>query len=162
MPIAEASSLKRLSIDRDGGHSALSGHFDRPYTDTMSSGYFGGLAVIALASPCVAGCDGRQPSAASRKADVYASREPGSDAAPTNDASFQLLAADGPTRFQAVRDVITQAGKNCSAVTRAVLEGGMDGTDEWRVNCADSGNWQLWFRPDGGRDVDHCSNAKCS
>ena len=43
-----------------------------------------------------------------------------------------------------------------------ILMGGLDGTDEWRVDCSDSGSWQLWFNNDGGTEVDRCSDAKCS
>lgn len=121
------------------------------------------LAVAATAALCLGGCGNKdQNAAAPSKADSYTSREPGSDVAPTNDASFQLLGADGPTRFASLQALILQNGKACSAVRRAVLEGGLEGTDEWRVDCADSGRWQVWFRPDSAPDVNHCANTNCT
>ena len=113
-------------------------------------------------SLCVIACGNRQQNAASTKDAVdYASREPGSDVPPTTDESFQLLDADGPTRLATVQQIVAGTGKKCAAVTRAVLEGGLDGTDEWRVRCTDTGTWQLWFRADGSTDVASCPHDKC-
>jgi hypothetical protein len=81
---------------------------------------------------------------------------------PTTDASFEMLAADGPTRFASFHELIVAAGKRCTSVTMAVLRGGLDGTDEWRVDCQDSGKWQVWLRTDAQPDVDHCKNANCT
>lgn len=121
------------------------------------------LAIAASASLCLCACRGNDHQApAPGKADPYASREPGSDVAPTNDASFQLLGADGPTRFASLQALIVQDGKACGGVQKAVLEGGLEGTDEWRVDCADGGRWQVWFRPDSAPDVEHCANRTCT
>lgn len=121
------------------------------------------LAAAAMAALCLGACGSRdQKTAAPSTADPYASREPGSDVAPTNDASFQLLGADGPTRFASLQALLVQEGKACSAVRKAVLEGGLEGTDEWRVDCVDSGRWQVWFKPDSAPDVDHCANSNCT
>lgn len=121
------------------------------------------LAVAVLSVLWLGGCGSRdQKTAVAWKADPYASREPGSDVAPTNDASFQLLDSDGPTRFASLQALIVHEGKVCGAVQRAVLEGGLEGTDEWRVDCSDSGRWQVWFRPDSEPDVDHCANRNCA
>ena len=38
---------------------------------------------------------------------------------------------------------------------------GLDGTDEWQVQCSDSGVWAVWFKPGGGVDIDHCPDANC-
>jgi hypothetical protein len=92
----------------------------------------------------------------------YASHDPGSDPIPTNDDSYQLMALDPLTRLTTTRALVVQAGQRCSAVTKAVLEGGLDGTDEWRVTCADTGEWQLWLRPNSERDLVHCHNEQCT
>jgi hypothetical protein len=128
----------------------------------MRSGYLSRLSGAALAVLAVASCGPGQHNAPTNQSLSYDSREPGSDASPTNDESFQLLSADGPARFATLQTLIVQAGKHCASVTKGVLEGGLDGTDEWRVNCADTGAWQLWFNADGGTAVDHCANAKCA
>lgn len=110
----------------------------------------------------LAACGTQRHQASASENTSYDSRDPGSVASPTNDESFQLMEADGPSRFAALQALIAGAGKRCSAVTKGVLEGGMDGTDEWRVNCADGGVWQLWLKDDGGIDVDPCKNSKCT
>lgn len=107
------------------------------------------------------GCDGRH-TAASQPSSSFEFRAPGSDVSPTSDSSFQLLAADGQARFASFQGLIVQSGKRCSAVTRAVLNGGLDGTDEWRVECLDSGTWEIWFRPVGPPEIEHCrARSKC-
>ena len=129
----------------------------------MARGLSFALAVVATAALCLGACGSKDHKAeATSNADPYASREPGSDVAPTNDASFQLLGADGPTRFASLQALIVQDGKTCSAVRKALLEGGLEGTDEWRVDCTDSGRWQVWFRPDSAPEVDHCANTNCT
>ena len=119
-------------------------------------------AALGTAVACISACGKTQRDDGARQFPTYEARAPGSDAAPTNDASFQFLNEDGPTRFRNFQVLFGQAGKQCSAVTSATFEGGVDGTDEWRVNCADSGSWQLWFKPEGGPpEFDHCATAKC-
>lgn len=115
-----------------------------------------------MAALCLGGCGAGTHKSPPRQPDAYASREPGSEISPTNDASFQLLEADGPTRFASFQALLVHEGKACSAVTKAVLEGGLDGTDEWRVDCTGSGRWQVWFRTDGDPDIDHCANPACT
>lgn len=120
------------------------------------------IALLSVALLALAACGTERHQASATQNMSYDSREPGSDASPTNDESFQLMEADGPSRFAALQALVTDAGKRCSAVTKGMFEGGMDGTDEWRVNCADGGAWQLWLKDDGGIDVDACANAKCA
>ena len=69
---------------------------------------------------------------------------------------------DAPTRFAELQDEIVKAGNRCTSVTRAALAGGLEGTDEWHVDCADSGSWQVWFSDATGTEVKHCADAKCS
>jgi hypothetical protein len=115
---------------------------------------------VAIALLCIGSCGRHDP--APKQTISYASVEPGSDATPTSDASFQLMQADPMTRLASLGDLVVHAGNRCSTVTKGLLEGGLDGTDEWRVECADSGTWQIWFRPDSAPEVDHCANAKCA
>lgn len=72
-----------------------------------------------------------------------------------------LIAGDGPTRLANLRALIMQAGKQCQYVTSGILIGGLDGTDEWRVKCTDSGTWTIWLKPDGAPEVDRCSDSEC-
>lgn len=130
----------------------------------MGARYHCGIVALATAFLCLAGCGSgstRNDSARERP-DIYASREPGSDVSPTSDVSFQLLGADGPSRFASLQQLIVQEGKRCASVTKAVIVGGMDGTDEWRVDCSDSGRWQVWLSEDTGASVSQCTNAKCT
>jgi hypothetical protein len=120
-----------------------------------------GVALLAIAGASVAGCGNRRQPPAQQGA-AQPSIEPGSNATPTTDSSFQLLDADVPTRFATLQQVIVKNGKSCASVTKGVLAGGLDGTDEWRVDCSDSGRWQIWFSEDSDPQVDHCANAKCA
>jgi len=110
------------------------------------------LVMTALVALSTVGC-GRQKSDDSEQRQVsYYPREPGSVASPTHETSFQLMAADGPTRLASIQAMIVQAGKPCDRVTRAVFKGGLDGTDQWRIRCADSGDWSMWLSP-GRQDI---------
>ena len=118
------------------------------------------MGAAAFALTCVAGCHkGEQ---ASNQLATQAAIEPGSIAAPTTDNSYQLMDADVPTRFATLQELIVKAGNRCASVTKGILVGGLEGTDEWCVECSDSGSWQVWFRADTGVEVDHCKDAKCS
>lgn len=83
----------------------------------------------------------------------YATREPGSTVQPTHEASFQLIALDGPVRLASLQELIKGAGKPCNTAIKGVLKNGLDGTDEWRVTCADGGNWSIWFKSNGPTEV---------
>jgi len=89
-------------------------------------------------------------------------REPGSNAAPTHDTSFGLLEIDPTARLSILQNVIVRSGKRCRAIVRGALEEGLDGTDEWRVDCADTGPWQVWFKPGDQTEVVHCSKVSCN
>jgi hypothetical protein len=111
----------------------------------------GGNALAAMIALSSGGCEDKQRSVVQQSVS-YSSRDPGSSATPTHETSFWLLGVDGPSRLASLQALIVRSGKPCVVVTRAVLKGGLDGTDEWRVNCADSGDWAIWFRP-GQTDI---------
>jgi hypothetical protein len=113
-----------------------------------------------LAAACLNGC-GEKHRDTDRQAISYAARAPGSDVMPTNETSFRLIADDGPTRLGTLRGLIVQSGNRCDFVSRGILVGGLDGTDEWRVTCAGTGTWTVLLRPAGVIDVRNCSNADC-
>ena len=119
------------------------------------------LAAALLCLPACGSGDAQQDSSRQR-ADVYEAREPGSDISPTSDFSFQLLGVDGPSRFASLQQLMVQKGKRCASVTKAVIVGGMDGTDEWRIDCSDTGRWQLWLSEDSGASISQCTNPKCT
>jgi hypothetical protein len=119
------------------------------------------LWVAALLSLSLGGCGDGGDKPPQQQAVSYASREPGSSAAPTNDTSFQLLNQDPSTRLAFLRSYIVQSGHRCDIVKRGVFESGLDGTDEWRVNCGDTGAWQLWFRPYLAPEAVQCRNRRC-
>lgn len=75
----------------------------------------------------------------------YSPREAGRLAPPTHEYSRKLLAMEGPRRFEYLQSLIVQAGQQCDAVKRGVLNAGLDGTDEWHVECANTGNWLVWI-----------------
>jgi hypothetical protein len=49
---------------------------------------------------------------------------------------------------------MVQAKKPCMLVTDGVLKGGLDGTDEREVACANGGKWTIWMRDDGEPQVE--------
>jgi hypothetical protein len=122
------------------------------------------VAVVATAVFGLASCENRHDAADEQQQQSvsYAAREPGSTAAPTNEASFRLLELTDQERFAALQALIVKSGKQCASVARGVFEDGWDGADEWHVDCADTGRWQLWFNVDNTIDVAHCANADCT
>jgi hypothetical protein len=118
------------------------------------------IMVSVAATSTAVSCDYQESGATSQEVS-YAYREPGSNVMPTHDASLALIAAEGPARFATLQATLAQAGKKCLTVTRAVLLGGLDGTDEWKVTCSDSGDWEMWFQP-GTIEITHCSAASCT
>jgi hypothetical protein len=113
------------------------------------------LAVLCIAcSPSSKGNDGGRDTALNLV-------ETDSRNSPTNERSFELLFKEDALRFAIFQSIFQQLGKRCSAVTKATFEGGLDETDEWRVDCADSGAWQVWFKPDGRIDFDQCDQRSC-
>ena len=83
-------------------------------------------------------------------------------AAPTNDQSYALLFADDATRYARLKLLFDRNGKSCETVTKAVFQGGFDGTDEWTVACSDSGSWRVWFKPGAFIDFDQCRKGVCT
>ncbi|MFL6725431.1 MAG: hypothetical protein ACJ8FS_02815 [Sphingomicrobium sp.] len=119
------------------------------------------LAIVLPIGSWLAGCGDGRNNPQQQQAVSYASREPGSHATPTNDSSLQLLEQDPETRLAFLQSYVVRAGHHCIRVTRGVFEGGLDGTDEWRINCAGTGAWQLLFKPYETPEVEHCRNSNC-
>jgi len=105
------------------------------------------LALWISAAVLSSGCHD-QPVPAAHQDESYRTREEGSQVMPTAEASFQLMGVDGPARHSAFREYIISSGHECASVTSAVLVGGLGGTDEWRVNCSNTGSWSVWFGPE--------------
>lgn len=120
------------------------------------------MIAAAMVIACVGGCGRSNRDTAADETGTQATVEPGPTVTPTSDASIALMAAEAPARFATLQEVLTQTGHRCAAVTKGVLTGGLDGTDEWRVECSDSGPWQVWFSNDSGTSVEQCTNANCT
>jgi hypothetical protein len=114
-----------------------------------------------VTAACLNGCGDKHHQSGEQPAISYAARAPGSDVMPTGETSLRLIAADGPTRLAGLHDLITESGKRCNLVTSAILVAGLDGSDEWRVTCADTGTWSVLLRPAGIVDVRNCSTVDC-
>ena len=108
----------------------------------------------------VLSCDS-QPNNNSQPTISDRSRDPGAE--PTNLLSFELLSKDSATRRAAFEKTLGSLEKRCQLVTEAVLKGGFDETDLWRVRCADSGDWLVTFSPDLSISATSCrvSRAEC-
>jgi hypothetical protein len=118
-------------------------------------------SLAAVGTLLASGCGNGRRDNSNQRAISYAPREPGSTVGPTNDMSYHLLANSGPDRLYNLRVVLLEAGQKCAVVTSGVLLGGLDETDEWRVQCSDTGSWAIWFKPSGAPEVRHCSVATC-
>ncbi len=120
------------------------------------------VAVVVLGNVCLVGCGDEAHSAAEQQPAPDLSAEHRSNARATNPTSFKLMAANGPKRLATLQAVVTGLGQRCNLVTSGVLTAGLDGTDEWRVTCADSGEWAVWFSRAGKTEVLHCSRVNCT
>ena len=118
-----------------------------------------GILVTAL---LVQSCDS-QPASQSQPAIAISdrSRDPGAE--PTNQLSFELLLKDPASRRASFQTTLVSLEKQCQLVTEAVLKGGFESTDLWRVSCTDSGDWLLTFTPDLSITATSCraSRAEC-
>jgi hypothetical protein len=128
----------------------------------MKWAVLGRVGAVAILLPSLTNCDGEYNSPVEQQNISYASRDPGSAATPTQEISFQLLAADGQVRLAHFQKLMVESGKRCDVVTSGVLKVGLDDTDEWRVKCANSGDWAVWFRSNGTTEIMHCSRDNCS
>jgi hypothetical protein len=116
------------------------------------------LAII-LSLGSFAGCNKRstEPHPGAEPSDT--SIDSGSHNFPTNPTSADLFIATPETRRSKFEYGLRHANRHCSAVLEAVFKGGFEGTDFWRVKCADSGLWLVTFRGDM-IEVDPCSSAR--
>lgn len=119
------------------------------------------VAVAAITGLALTACDENGQETAQQQPISYATRAPGSTATPTNDTSFELISADGPQRLARLQSMITDADKQCNFATGGIFKGGFDGSDEWLVKCADSGNWIIWFRRGRPPEILSCSTTDC-
>lgn len=118
-------------------------------------------AGIAAAALLLIGCE-KAPTYRPQQPEIsYSTREAGSVAVPSNDQSFKLISLPGPERLSSFQQIITTKGEVCSLVTSAVFKDGLDGIDEWRVQCLDSGDWNVTFRVDGSVNVVDCVSNDC-
>lgn len=100
------------------------------------------VAHALLAAAALGGC--RRSTPEYRPSVSDRAQDPG--AVPTADLSFEMLGQPDPAaRRVAFRQLLQTLKQRCSAVTEAVLKGGFEGTDLWRVTCVDSGEWLVTF-----------------
>lgn len=118
--------------------------------------------VSALAAALsVLSCDAQPNDSQPTIATSDRSHDPGAE--PTNLLSFELLSKAPTVRRAAFQKTLGSLEKQCQLVTEAVLKGGFEGTDLWRVSCADSGDWLVTFSPDLSVSATSCrvSRAEC-
>src|SRR4051794_33794581 len=101
---------------------------------------------IAACVLVVAACDNsdREPGRENPVRLSDRATDPGTHPSPTNPISLLLL-KDPDDRRRTLQARLQAAGKKCALVTEAILKGGFDGTDFWRVTCNDSGEWLVTF-----------------
>ena len=86
------------------------------------------------------------------------STDPGTNPTPTNPISFVLL-ENPDDRRRTLQSQLQSAGKKCGLVTEAILKGGFEGTDFWRVTCNDSGEWLVSFGLGGATRFESCRTS---
>ena len=113
---------------------------------------------IAACALVVAACDhsDREPGRQDPVGLSDRSTDPGTNPTPTNPISFVFL-KDPDDRRKTLQSQLQSAGKKCGIVTEAILKGGFDGTDVWRVTCNDSGEWLVTFGLGGATTFESCS-----
>ena len=122
--------------------------------------YRSAVSILTMAFS-VLSCDS-QPNSKANPVIVVSDRSRDPGAQPTNQLSFELLSLDPATRRAAFQELATLE-KQCELVTEAVLKGGFEGIDLWRVSCADSGDWLVTFLPNRSVSATSCrtSLAEC-
>ena len=90
----------------------------------------------------------------------YVRLDPGSKAKPSNRYSRQLFEMNDQVRLATFRKFMTESGEQCDLVTGAVLRGGYNRMDMWRVACTDSGEWMVSIEPDSSTKILSCETMK--
>jgi hypothetical protein len=117
------------------------------------------LSLVLVAGAMIgAGCRQRQYPQAQYLIVVDADQDPGAHVAATNEVSLLLLEGDSSARRVWFQSFLAQHGHSCTSVTSAVLKGGDDGTDVWRVGCVE-GAWLVTLGPGTRASADGCSAA---
>lgn len=111
----------------------------------------GAAITVILTSSC--NSRRRADSQAAAPATSERSRDPG--AYPTNLLSFEIMRRP-EVKLAKFQEWITSKGNRCQQVTEADLKGGFEGTDLWRVECSDSGEWLVTFLPGSSVSADSC------
>lgn len=63
-------------------------------------------------------------------------------------------------RLATFRKYMIASGEQCDLMTEAVLKGGYQGVDMWRVSCSDSGDWMVSVEPDSSTKILSCETMK--
>lgn len=116
---------------------------------------------ILLAFASLSSCDKGSPSWDREPTVPHEFRDTGSQVMPTNDASQRLISLSGPDRFASFVQILAMHNERCDTVSKAILTGGLDGNDTWRVRCQDGREWTVWFYADGDMDLTKCDKRNC-
>ena len=119
---------------------------------------WGSTALLLLMGLCACGRSDRQPSSPDPYVPSDSSHDPGNPS-PTNDRSMNLMDDDPELRRLRFKGLMDDAKKKCDVVTEAVLKGGFEGMDVWRVTCGDTRDWLVTFRPNEQPVVESCSQS---
>lgn len=117
---------------------------------------------LLMAAVLLAGC-GQAPDsndgtpAPAEPAVSYARLDPGSNARPSNSYSRRLFEMNDQVRLATFRKYMVESGERCDLVTEAVLRGGHQGLDMWRIACSDSGEWMISIAPDSSTKFLSCA-----
>jgi len=89
-----------------------------------------------------------------------ASHDPGTNPVATNDLSAGLLIEEPAARRGYFASQMKRAGKNCPMVTEAVLKGGFEGSDFWRIRCTATGDWLVILGEGSPLKIANCKQSQ--
>jgi len=67
---------------------------------------------------------------------------------------------NGQLRLATFRKYMLASDEKCDLVTEAVLRGGYQGMDMWRVACPDTGEWMISIEPGSSTKILSCATIK--
>jgi hypothetical protein len=73
-----------------------------------------------------------------------------------NSTSRELTAASPQTQRSSLRQMMETSGKQCGDVSEVTYVASNAGTDAWKINCAETGKWLVYLKPDGRTKVLSC------
>lgn len=120
------------------------------------------VCTLLLCCALVQGCNKQQaPDQGGENPFSDASYDPGTHPLPTNEQSTAIF-GDPKQRREYFAYQMNEAHLTCGDMYQAVLKGGFNGSDVWRVRCSSTGYWAATIREDGSVNFVQCRQSPVS